>query len=202
MAVDLALWVPLYNAGGDFVSARVGNYQFSPTGSVLFDQMWVQSGSTGSRTSPSPMPSVSTVAPTTASPSPLEGTWATRETTCAEQNAAIEAAGFTAEQLTLTGWSPDCGTQFTIIFEAGKLLQFADGGLGWADEYRIVDEDTFEAGDFENGCYITYHYAIDGDQLTIDMVEDICPAWSETELLGDSIIQTEIYETSPFTQEP
>lgn len=40
--VDLALLAPLYNAGGDFVSARVGNYQFSPTGFVLFDQMWVQ----------------------------------------------------------------------------------------------------------------------------------------------------------------
>jgi peptide/nickel transport system substrate-binding protein len=53
-AVDLALWAPLYNAGGDFVSARVGNYQFSPNGSVLFDQMWVQSGSTGSPSLPRP----------------------------------------------------------------------------------------------------------------------------------------------------
>jgi hypothetical protein len=34
--------VPLYDAGGDFVSAWVANYQFSPTGSVLFDEMWVQ----------------------------------------------------------------------------------------------------------------------------------------------------------------
>jgi peptide/nickel transport system substrate-binding protein len=41
-AVDLALWAPLYNAGGDFVSERVGNYQFSPGYGVLFDQMWVQ----------------------------------------------------------------------------------------------------------------------------------------------------------------
>jgi YVTN family beta-propeller protein len=41
-AVDLALMAPLVNAGGDFVSARVGNYQFSPTGVVLFDQMWVK----------------------------------------------------------------------------------------------------------------------------------------------------------------
>ena len=40
--VDLAVIAPLVNAGGDFVSARVGNYQFSLTGSVLFDQMWVQ----------------------------------------------------------------------------------------------------------------------------------------------------------------
>jgi YVTN family beta-propeller protein len=40
--VDLAVLAPLVNAGGDFVSARVGNYQFSLTGFVLFDQMWVQ----------------------------------------------------------------------------------------------------------------------------------------------------------------
>jgi peptide/nickel transport system substrate-binding protein len=42
LAVDLGLWAPLYNGGGDFVSARAGNYQFSPTSVVLFDQMWVQ----------------------------------------------------------------------------------------------------------------------------------------------------------------
>lgn len=40
--VDLALLAPIYNAGADFVSARVGNYQFSPAYQVLFDQMWVQ----------------------------------------------------------------------------------------------------------------------------------------------------------------
>jgi peptide/nickel transport system substrate-binding protein len=39
--VDLALIVPMYNAGGDVVSSRVGNYQVSPSGIVLFDQMWV-----------------------------------------------------------------------------------------------------------------------------------------------------------------
>jgi len=41
-AVDLALMAPLFNAGGDFVSARVGNYQLGPFGWDLFDQMWVQ----------------------------------------------------------------------------------------------------------------------------------------------------------------
>ncbi len=40
--VDLALLAPIYNAGADFVSARVGNYQFSPAYAVLLDQMWVQ----------------------------------------------------------------------------------------------------------------------------------------------------------------
>jgi peptide/nickel transport system substrate-binding protein len=40
--VDLALLAPLHNAGADFVSERVGNYQMSPMGVVLYDQMWVQ----------------------------------------------------------------------------------------------------------------------------------------------------------------
>ena len=40
--VDLALLAPMFNAGADFVSARVGNYQYSPTGFALFDQMWVK----------------------------------------------------------------------------------------------------------------------------------------------------------------
>jgi YVTN family beta-propeller protein len=41
-AVDLALLAPLVNSGADFVSERVGNYQFSPAYEALFDQMWVQ----------------------------------------------------------------------------------------------------------------------------------------------------------------
>jgi peptide/nickel transport system substrate-binding protein len=206
-AVDLALWVPLYNAGGDFVSARVGNYQFSPTGSVLYDQMWVQSGSTGSKASPSPMPSVATVVPTTAPSSPLEGTWATPKTTCMEQNAAVEAGGFTGEQTALAGWSPTCselpfGSEFTIIFEAGRLLQYSDGIIGWSGQYRIVDEDTFEAGD-DGSYYITYKFSIDGDQLIIDMIQDGCPPCeSEADLWGERIAQTVIYESAPFTKEP
>ncbi|MEO6351078.1 MAG: ABC transporter substrate-binding protein, partial [Candidatus Limnocylindrales bacterium] len=40
--VDKALMVPLYNAGAQFVSDRVGNFQFHPSGTVLFDQLWVQ----------------------------------------------------------------------------------------------------------------------------------------------------------------
>jgi YVTN family beta-propeller protein len=41
-AVDLALIAPLVNPGADFVSERVGNYQYSPAYFALFDQMWVQ----------------------------------------------------------------------------------------------------------------------------------------------------------------
>ncbi len=41
-AVDLALMAPMYNGGSYFVSDQVGNYQFNPAYSVLFDQMWVR----------------------------------------------------------------------------------------------------------------------------------------------------------------
>ncbi|MEO6349889.1 MAG: ABC transporter substrate-binding protein [Candidatus Limnocylindrales bacterium] len=40
--IDHALWAPLYNEGTDFISARVGNYQFHPAYQVLLDQLWVQ----------------------------------------------------------------------------------------------------------------------------------------------------------------
>jgi ABC-type transport system substrate-binding protein len=40
--VDLALMAPLYNGGGWIVSSRVGNFQASPNGALLLDQMWVQ----------------------------------------------------------------------------------------------------------------------------------------------------------------
>lgn len=149
-----------------------------------------------------------TAAPSAGPPSPLEGTWATGETTCAEQNAAVEAAGFTAEQMTLGGWSPTCaegmphGSQFTIRFAAGRLLIFLDGEEGWDGLYRIVDGQTFEAGDLGTGYYITYHYALDGDQLTIDMIEDDYHNTSEADLQGELIAQTVIYETSPFTKQP
>ena len=41
-AVDLALYAPVDNPGGVFVSERVGNYQYHPAYQSLFDQMWVQ----------------------------------------------------------------------------------------------------------------------------------------------------------------
>ena len=40
--VDQAFWAPLFNDGADFVSARVGNYQFHPAYFVLLDQLWVR----------------------------------------------------------------------------------------------------------------------------------------------------------------
>ncbi len=41
-AVDRAIWIPLVLSGSDFLSERVGNYQFNPAYVFLFDQLWVQ----------------------------------------------------------------------------------------------------------------------------------------------------------------
>ena len=41
-AVDNAIFAPLVNEGSDFLSERVGNYQFNPGLGVLLDQLWVQ----------------------------------------------------------------------------------------------------------------------------------------------------------------
>jgi hypothetical protein len=38
----MSLTAPLYGAGADFVSERVGNHRYSRMGWVLFDRMWVQ----------------------------------------------------------------------------------------------------------------------------------------------------------------
>ena len=41
-AVDLAYWLPLFYAGGDLFSERIGNVQFHPSQLILLDQLWVQ----------------------------------------------------------------------------------------------------------------------------------------------------------------
>ena len=159
--------------------------------------------------SPSVSPTVNPTAPASApAADQLTGDWGTGVTTCAEQNAAVEAAGFTAEEMTLGGWSPTCshgmphGSQFIIRFSAGRLIIFQDGDVGWGGLYRIVDDQTFEAGGTGNAYYITYDFAIDGDQLTVDMTKDDCPyCTTPAELAGEQIAQTVIYETAPFTRQ-
>jgi ABC-type transport system substrate-binding protein len=41
-AVDRVIWIPVVLPGSDFLSTRVGNYQFNPAYIFLFDQLWVQ----------------------------------------------------------------------------------------------------------------------------------------------------------------
>jgi hypothetical protein len=155
----------------------------------------------------SPAPSTSTPA-SAGSASELEGSWVTPETTCEEQHAALGAAGFSPADLETAGWDEETcggmmhGARFTIRFVGDRLVAFNDDVTGWDGHFRIVDADTFEAGDAAGDFYITYDYALDGDELTIDMVRNEFPTSSEAELIGERVAQTVIYETAPFRREP
>ena len=156
-------------------------------------------------------PAASQAAPSTAPTSVLEGTWATGPTTCDQQNAAVKAAGFGGDDLEAGGWDKaTCGnlmhgSAFTVRFAGERLVHFSDDVVAWDGVFRVVDSDTFEAGDAGSAFasyYLTYTFTIDGDQLTIDMVRDDYPAASPEELLGEQLAQTVIYESAPFIRVP
>jgi len=167
----------------------------------------------GPPTSPTPSASSSLLPWPPSESNPLVGTWLAPDVTCAQQTAAV-AAAFTPEQMALAWSCTDVNpVQYSISFGARRtgdgfhdLLQYANGASGWFGSYQIVDDSTFQAGtgspsgDFV-GYYITYHYVIDGDKLTIDMLSDDCPFCSAAELLGEQMTQTAIYETSSFTRQ-
>jgi hypothetical protein len=148
------------------------------------------------------------VSPTGAAVTVLEGTWTTGETTCAQQQAAVDRAGFSAEDLKAAGWDyTTCGdlmhgAEFTVRFAGERLVLLNDTDVSWEGAFRAVDSDTFEAGDAGADFYLTYEFAIAGDQLTIDMVRDEFPAASPEELLGEQVAQTVIYESAPFSRIP
>jgi hypothetical protein len=155
----------------------------------------------------SSVPASSAPTPAPTAQNPLIGTWTTGPTTCAQQNAALAKAGFTAAQLQSDGWdAATCagmkhGSAFRLQFTNTLLVFYQDGVAGWTGTYQAVDGQTFKAGD-SSTLYITYHYAIVGDQLTIDMVADTLPTASGGEQLGEDIAQTVIYETATFTRQP
>jgi hypothetical protein len=141
---------------------------------------------------------------------PLIGMWAAPETTCEQQMAAIEAAGFTAAQITAGDpeLDPTCTdrgpNQFTLGFAPSQLLMYDEtnpSALQWQGAYRIIDSTTFEAGDRGVPGCVTYHYVIEGDQLTVDLVAPSCPGTAEASL-GEQVTFTGITETSPFTLRP
>jgi hypothetical protein len=178
-------------------------------------------GCNGAATSPSSAPTivpatsafVSPVASPVVSPSAtaasdvLTGTWKTGVVTCAEMNAAITKAGFTKAQVTATDWdSTNCSNSappFTIRFKDGELVEFEEGAVGWEGVYEIVDPRTFTAGDVPGDVankYLTFHFTIDGDRLTIDVVADEFP--DATHRLSDFVTATAIYESAPFMRQP
>jgi len=171
-------------------------------------------------TVPSPSPSATSTDEPTPNPlaAALSGTWVSAPSSCADQNAALNRAGYTAAQLDLAGWdAATCmdmthGSVHEIRFTPGgygvrvgsdgRLLQLADGEVGWDGYYVVVDADTVIAGDGDRDPYLTYQVRIDADELVIDLVDNQFPAVSEAELWGDTVAQTVIYESGPFTRKP
>ena len=190
----------------------------------------------GPTTSPTPSPSAS---PASAS-NPLVGTWLAPEVTCAQEVAVIEAAGYTAEQITQARaqlvrdleafgasfgpeafFDPTClnigyevrdTDQWSLVFDglplaatihSARVIHSATQNASPHD-YRVVDDSTFEFGAHDGTGWefcLTFRYAIDGDQLTVDRIATSCAGTAEAGLL-DQIALTAILETSSFTRQP
>jgi hypothetical protein len=163
---------------------------------------------------PSPIPSVSSTR--AAAINPLVGTWLAPEVTCAQQIAAIEAAGYTAEQVTQASFGdPTCangGTnRYSIVFDGLPLtaktlsVRIHDyGALSSSNSYGLIGDSTFEFGGRAGGAWewcLTFRYTIDGDVLTLDRIAPSCTGTGDAPLL-DQIALTAILETASFTRQP
>jgi len=151
--------------------------------------------------SPSPLPSPTPV------PNPIVGTmWEGPVVTCEQQIAAAEAAGFTADQITAADLDQACpsGTnQYSLSFVTdGRLVVRDRGDVTHPALYRITGAQTFETSQTGVAAIcVTIQYAIDGDQLTLDIIEYGCSATGPAPVF-DQVNLTAIYETSSFTRQP
>jgi len=176
----------------------------------------------GSPTSASPSVSPSVTASPAAAVNPLVGTWLAPEVTCADEVATIEAAGYTADQVIQSGLDPTCaawnlGTAlrdtnvYSIVFDglpAAATIRGARtydyGEINSSHDYRVKDATTFEFGGHTGQAWeycLTFRYVVDGDQLTIEIVDPSCTGTAEAPL-NDQIALTAILGTSPFTRQP
>lgn len=93
--------------------------------------------------------------------------------------------------------------EVTLRLTEGRWVEFesVDGGapeIGWSGTYEVIDDDTVVATD---PCgAITYDYALDGDVLTLDMVDDQCQGFAGYDRDGELIAQTILFGTAPFTR--
>jgi hypothetical protein len=185
---------------------------------ILGYNLLPRSGGVGTQPTVAPSPSTNpSPSPSPAAPpitGPIVGTWTTGETTCAQQLAAIEAAGYSTEQMTSVGVDLTCkngiavagagwanGSQFTMQFLPNGRLVVSDNVYGDSTfTYRLIGDTTYEATDAHGIC-LTYGYAVAGDQLTIEVADNGCPAAGQAPLL-DQIGLTVLFKTSPFTRQP
>jgi hypothetical protein len=144
------------------------------------------------------------------------------EVTCAQEIATIKAAGYTAEQITSVGFDPTCvnrnigakvgnTNQYSVVFDGlpasasiRSLRTYDYGAINSGHAYRLTGGTTFEAGGLKGQAFeycLTFQYAVDGDQLTIEMIDPGCPTTGDAPL-NDQIALTAIFETSQFTRQP
>jgi len=184
----------------------------------------------GDQPTPRPTPSAGPSSTPTAIANPLVGTWLAPEMTCAQQVATILAAGYTADQiaaarvdLVAQGYGEDgffdCANQasaarttnrYSIVFDglplAASVLSariYDDEALASPHDYRVVAS-TLELGGYQGAAWeycLTFRYTIDGDRLTLDMIQPSCTGTADAALL-DQIALTAMLETASFTRQP
>lgn len=146
---------------------------------------------------------------------PLAGRWLAAEVTCEQQVTTAEAAGFTTEQMTSSGWLPDGGcansNQYSVVFDGLPVAATIRSArvydydvVASPHSYRLAGDSTFELGGHDGKVWeycLTFRYAIDGDQLTIERIDPSCTGTEEASLL-DQIALTAILQTSPFIRQP
>jgi hypothetical protein len=145
---------------------------------------------------------VETSVPEGSDPRLPEGIYRTPALTLDQLTATAVNAGFAEEDVTtfLGADDPAQTHVFALRLADGgwTLLDSYNGGaetVGWRGTYELIDDDTVVATD---PCgAITYTYTLDGEQLTLDMIDDQCDGG-----VGELIAQTITFESSPFTLEP
>jgi hypothetical protein len=142
---------------------------------------------------------------------PLVGSW--QSTTTPAQLQSLADSRFRDAQN--PAWKRELETLYrqnggvgvnTLQFEGGRLTVelSADGAIPqpqWHGTYEIIDNNTFVAGD--NGSfYITYRYQVDGNRLTVHVVEDLFPddVGLNPPPVPDLLPQVLLWETAPFTK--
>ena len=137
----------------------------------------------------------------------LEGTWRSGEVTVQDLYAAGRSLGLSRSETRAEFWGPlsELPLTFQVAIQDGRWFQtqMDEGGVeefGWDGTYKIVDEKTVVATD---PCgSITYRYAVEGDTLTVDMLEgkNECAGAGGDTRVGELLAQTLIYESTPFTR--
>lgn len=162
----------------------------------------------GARGEPTPGATESSRNTSPSAGDPLEGMWRSGEVTVADLHAAGDTLHLSKGETEDVFWGPitELPLTFEVEIDDGRWFQTQIGGdgvpeFGWDGTYEIVDETTVVATD---PCgSITYRYSLDGDTLTVDMLEgknECAASLGGDSGTGELLAQTLIYESTPFTR--